>query len=163
MKIRKILLTSIFIFVAIACLACVYGCVQSNKNARYIISFNTDGGSEVDSIILNAGDSIVLPDAPVKEGYVFLGWFSDRACTREVNVNLFKARSNMTIFAGWESVETYKHAITIASSSQGKIMLYEPGKPKASMGTEVSVRVVANADYEVSRVYAVGNIDGETI
>lgn len=163
MKIRKILLTSIFIFVAIACLACVYGCVQSNKNARYIISFNTDGGSEVDSIILNAGDSIVLPDAPVKEGYVFLGWFSDRACTREVNVNLFKARSNMTIFAGWESVETYKHAITIASSSQGKIMLYEPGEPKASMGTEVSVRVVANADYEVSRVYAVGNNDGETI
>ena len=37
-------------------------------NTTYIISFNTDGGSEVQSIILKAGERIVLPDPPTKDG-----------------------------------------------------------------------------------------------
>ena len=150
------------VILATVCIVCA-ACSETNDNAKYIISFNTDGGSAVDSIVLNAGDSLVLPDPPVKEGYVFTGWYSDRACTRPVNVSLFKARSNTTIFAGWESVETYPHAVNILTYSEGTVTLYEPQQPAASMGTEVSVRVVPFSEYEIVEVYASGRNDGTKI
>ena len=153
------LFSAILATVSIVCAACS----ETNDNAKYIISFNTDGGSAVDSIVLNAGDSLVLPDPPVKEGYVFTGWYSDRACTRPVNVSLFKARSNTTIFAGWESVETYPHAVYIGEYSEGTVTLYEPQQPAASMGDEVSVRVVPFSEYEIVEVYASGRNDGTKI
>lgn len=150
------------VMLAAVCVVCA-ACAETNDNAKYIISFNTDGGSAVDSIVLNAGDSLVLPDPPVKEGYVFTGWYSDRACTRPVNVSLFRARSNTTIFAGWESVETYPHSIYIGAYSEGTVTLYEPQSPAASMGTEVSVRVLPFSEYEIVEVYALGRTDGAKI
>ena len=159
---RKILILLFSAILATVCIVCA-ACSETNDNAKYIISFNTDGGSAVDSIVLNAGDSLVLPDPPVKEGYVFTGWYSDRACTRPVNVSLFKARSNTTIFAGWESVETYPHAVYIGEYSEGTVTLYEPQQPAASMGDEVSVRVVPFSEYEIVEVYASGRNDGTKI
>ncbi|MGN0222259.1 MAG: InlB B-repeat-containing protein, partial [Prevotella sp.] len=41
---------------------------------KYTITFDTDGGSTVESIILDYGTTIVLSDVPTKEGYEFIGW-----------------------------------------------------------------------------------------
>lgn len=38
------------------------------------ITFNTDGGNNINYIIVEKGAKIVLPIPPVKEGYVFDGW-----------------------------------------------------------------------------------------
>ena len=40
------------------------------------ITFNTDGGSPVESQIIKDGQKIVMPDIPTKEGYYFSGWYS---------------------------------------------------------------------------------------
>ncbi len=127
-------------------------------NTTYIISFNTDGGSEVQSIILKAGERIVLPDPPTKDGYVFTGWYNDRECKRPVNTSVFKANGNMTIFAGWESVETYPHAITLEKYAEGNVSLLSPIENRAQMGTEVTVAVTPANAYEVASggVVAVG-------
>ena len=41
------------------------------------ISFDTDGGSNIDSIVIKIGDTISKPDTPTKEGYTFKGWYID--------------------------------------------------------------------------------------
>ena len=38
------------------------------------VSFNSDGGSAVESITLPAGEALSLPEAPQREGYTFDGW-----------------------------------------------------------------------------------------
>ena len=41
----------------------------------YTVAFNTDGGSSVASINQNFDTQITSPDNPIKEGYIFSGWF----------------------------------------------------------------------------------------
>ena len=41
---------------------------------KYTLTFDTDGGSVLNSMLLEAGDSITYPKNPTKAGYVFNGW-----------------------------------------------------------------------------------------
>ena len=41
---------------------------------EYTITFDTDGGSEIDPITQDFGTEITSPEDPVKEGYTFNGW-----------------------------------------------------------------------------------------
>ena len=54
---------------------------RKTPNAEYkgcMVSFDTQGGPFVDSIFGKVGDAITLPaEAPVREGYRFLGWCND--------------------------------------------------------------------------------------
>ena len=93
---------------------------------------------------------LTLPDAPVKEGYVFTGWFLDNECQREVNVALFRVVSNTTIFAGWESVDTYRHFIDFdLDIEDGTLKVVSPEDGRASYGTEVMISVVPDDGYEL--------------
>lgn len=44
-----------------------------------IVSFNTDGGSEVDSQTVRYGDSATEVEDPTKDGYTFAGWYYEDA------------------------------------------------------------------------------------
>lgn len=150
---RKIMIA---LLVLAALVLAASGCNQT-RGTKYIISFNSNGGSEVDNIILNAGDPLPEPVEPVREGYVFIGWFYDIDCTRPVMVERFRATSNMTLFAGWESVETYPHSITVATTFGGSVTVVFPEEVSAaSMGTEVKLNVLPLSGYECVSVTAVG-------
>lgn len=41
---------------------------------EYTVTFDTDGGSEIDPITLEYGAAITAPANPEKEGYTFVGW-----------------------------------------------------------------------------------------
>ena len=45
--------------------------------AKYTINFVTNGGSEVDSITQYYNSLVTPPTSPTKEGYTFVGWFTD--------------------------------------------------------------------------------------
>ncbi|MBQ2897298.1 MAG: InlB B-repeat-containing protein, partial [Clostridia bacterium] len=65
------------------------------------VKFNSNGGSEVESIKVELGGKISAPQAPTKDGYVFAGWFSDKALKNKYNFdNVVKA--GMTLYAAWE-------------------------------------------------------------
>ena len=42
---------------------------------NYTINFNSDGGSWVDSQVVEQGQYAWEPDGPVRDGYNFLGWY----------------------------------------------------------------------------------------
>ena len=63
-----------------------------NEN-NYTITFDTDGGSEIDSITQAYGTEIAKPNNPEKEGYVFVGWDKEIPSTMPAE--------NITITAIW--------------------------------------------------------------
>ena len=125
---RSILIILALILLASTCV--LFACSSGGDNApsSYIVSFNTGGGTPVKSITVKNGETITLPEPPVKEGFVFIGWYFDNNFEREVNASVFRAVSNVTIFAGWESVETYRHPITVSNYPFGKIKVKGPGQ-----------------------------------
>lgn len=47
------------------------------KEKTYAITFDTDGGSAVEQVVVKEGESVTLPTEPTKEGFRFNGWLLD--------------------------------------------------------------------------------------
>lgn len=67
------------------------------------VIFNSNNGSLVDSIEVRKGATIGLPEEPTKEGYVFLGWYTD------VNLEILfddtmAITSDLILYAKWEAL-----------------------------------------------------------
>lgn len=67
----------------------------------YTITFNSNGGTEIESITAEANTEISLP-RPTKENNLFTGWFLDPECTTPA-VNPIVLTSDIVLYAGWES------------------------------------------------------------
>ena len=67
---------------------------------KLTLTFDTDGGSKIDSVTGASGAVISLEKyVPVKEGYEFAGWYSDKGLTTKVTqVTL---NGNTTVYAKW--------------------------------------------------------------
>ena len=67
---------------------------------RVTVRFETFGGTPIDAVTAEAGEAIVPPEAPEKEGWVFLGWDLDRACEgEEVELPTVMPASSVTYYA----------------------------------------------------------------
>ena len=67
---------------------------------RYTISFDSNEGSEVESIEDDYNSPVTAPTAPLKEGYKFAGWYSDKELTKVYNFTTIPAQ-NITLYAKW--------------------------------------------------------------
>ncbi len=80
----------------------IYTAITQGGNpatSSYIVTFNTNGGSEVKAVKVSRGDKVTAP-AVTKEGYVFDGWYADSAFT--VPFDFDKAiTKDITIYAKW--------------------------------------------------------------
>ena len=94
---------------------------------EYLITFNSDGGSDVPAVNVKRGDTIVEPVPPIKEGYTFDGWY------KEDNIWDFenKVYSDLTLISKW-SLNTY----TITIDTDGGMPI-EPLSFK--YGEEISI------------------------
>jgi len=75
------------------------GVACGDKNA-VSVKFNTDGGEKLSSVELKKGESFELP-TPVKEGYSFEGWYTDKDFSGDP-VTEMVADKNVTYYAKWE-------------------------------------------------------------
>ena len=71
----------------------------------YTVTFNTDGGSAVDSQTVNYNSTATTPTAPTKTGYTFAGWYTDTECTVEYKFSEV-VTENITLYAKWIEVIT---------------------------------------------------------
>ncbi len=63
------------------------------------ITFDSNGGSKVESITLKPGESIVLP-TPTKEGYEFEGWYLNE----ELYTETVMGNKDVTLVAKWKEI-----------------------------------------------------------
>lgn len=71
----------------------------------YTITFDVDGGSPVDPITAEYNNRVYAPADPVKDGFVFDGWYADEALTIRYEFN-FMPKENITVYASWIDVST---------------------------------------------------------
>lgn len=76
--------------------------VYAKWTELYTISFDTDGGSEVSSITGEKGTEVSAPEAPVRDGYVFDGWFADEECTQPYVFSTLT--ESCTVYAKWHAL-----------------------------------------------------------
>lgn len=74
--------------------------VDSSKPITYTIKFNTNGGNNINSQNIIAGNKIIQPANPTKAGYNFSGWYSNSLLTQSYNFSSI-VNSNMTLYAKW--------------------------------------------------------------
>lgn len=77
------------------------------------ITFIENGGSEVGDLTLTPGEPFTEPTPPTREGYVFIGWFTDSSLTQAYEFTIVP-NQNLTLYAKWISVTEYG-AISIAA------------------------------------------------
>lgn len=73
----------------------------------YSITFNTNGGSYISGQSVESGKIIIKPNDPVRQDYVFKGWYSD---INLENVYDFSSAvtGNITLYAKWNNTYTVK-------------------------------------------------------
>ena len=77
--------------------------ITANDNTNYYtITFDTDGGSSIDSIVVANNDTLEEPASPTKEGYTFLYWELDG---EEYDFTT-KVTSDITLTAVWKENKT---------------------------------------------------------
>ncbi len=69
----------------------------------YAVSFDAAGGSDVTSQNVKKGQLAAKPACdPVRDGYVFAGWFSDKECTKAFDFENTKITSDICLHAKWD-------------------------------------------------------------
>ena len=68
--------------------------------ARCTVSFETNGGSEVESQTVTVNSVIKEPTAPTKDGFDFAGWYTDKELNTKYDFSE-KAAKNFTLYAKW--------------------------------------------------------------
>lgn len=81
----------------------------------YLVCFQTDGGSLVMNQTILYGQKASIPNLPVKEGYIFIGWYQDINKTILYDFDL-SITSDRTLYAKWKKI-TY--AITFDTQGYG--------------------------------------------
>lgn len=73
----------------------------TSEASEYSITFDSKGGSLVNSITQENGTALTLPSNPTKEGFVFAGWYLDEETTDLFEENIMPEH-NITLYAKWE-------------------------------------------------------------
>ena len=77
--------------------------------AKYTVSFDTDGGSTVESQTVVTGNKATKPAVnPTKNGYNFVGWYTDNTYTTEFDFENTIITDNTTIYAKFEDASIFK-------------------------------------------------------
>lgn len=75
--------------------------LYKGKVETITITFDSKGGSTVDSITINKGTELILPKDPTYAGYTFKGWYDINETPIHNNVLL---EEDTTLYAKWEKI-----------------------------------------------------------
>jgi len=97
------------------------------------VTFNTDGGSEVEAITVKYGEKVTLPETdPTKDGVNFAGWYTDAEFTTPYTDAAIKA--DTVLYAKWSTDPVY--TITLNYNYEGS--------------KDASVKAVKESEYKVT-------------
>lgn len=78
-----------------------YSVLEDDLITKHTVSFNTDGGTEIAPVEVEDGQLLTAPEAPVKDGFIFTGWFVNEEHSERFLFEETKVTSDMTLYADW--------------------------------------------------------------
>lgn len=99
-----VVLAMVSLVVSVFLVACNDANKPDNQDTEtyYSVTFDTDGGSEVTSVRVKENECIAEPTAPAKEGFAFVGWFTNKDCGEDSVYDFATpVTSNCVLYAGW--------------------------------------------------------------
>ena len=102
---KKILSILIIAALVVTQSAPVFACTVKEKISEkvYTVTFNSNGGSAVDSQKVKYNNLVQKPQDPVRSGYTFKGWYYKE---KSFDFNKTKVKRSMTIKAKWNKNST---------------------------------------------------------
>jgi uncharacterized repeat protein (TIGR02543 family) len=76
------------------------GVITDSSWKAYIVNFNSNGGSAVNIQGVDPSTMAIAPTAPTRNGYEFLGWYSDVQLNKPYDFNV-GITAHTTIYAKW--------------------------------------------------------------
>ena len=117
----------------------------STATQTYTAQFDTNGGSAVDKVKTDKNGKIERPADPTKEGYIFVGWYSDSKLTKPFDFSA-ELTANSTLYAKWK--ENNEIILTIGSrkiSVFGREIKNDVAPKIVNDRTMLPIRIVAES------------------
>lgn len=102
---------------------------------KYDVTFNTNGGSAIDSVKVIKGKTLTAPTNPIKDGYTFDAWYTDEALTMQYDFDN-KVTGPFTLYARWLTAGATTHTVTFDYGYYGA--LPEKRSQKVENNTKVN-------------------------
>ncbi|MGN1077662.1 MAG: leucine-rich repeat protein, partial [Candidatus Gallimonas sp.] len=71
------------------------------RSEKYTVTYETNGGSAIGAVKVLNGKTATKPADPVREGYVFLGWYADAEYKTAYSFGAVPVTDNVTVYARW--------------------------------------------------------------
>ena len=128
MKKHLLILIAIMVIICVAMLA---GCdmfkgsqdPNDDEKITFTVTFDTQGGSQIDPITVGEGEALTLPQTPTKEGYIFDGWYLDDSFVEQFNATQ-TISANITVYAKWRLPNTNEVYISFDTDGGSEINGY---------------------------------------
>ena len=123
----------------------------------YTVAFDTNGGSAVDPVTVDAGSTVTKPADPMKSGHNFGGWYKDSTLQTPWNFANDTVTADTTLYAKWTAnppAPSYDdpdptYAVSAPAAENGKIAV----SPKnASAGSTVTITVKPDSGYVLETI-----------
>ena len=72
-----------------------------NAVVKYTVTFDSQGGTTVNTVAVKSGGTVTKPADPTREGYTFAGWFTAVENGEEWNFTSGTVTGNLTLYAHW--------------------------------------------------------------
>src|SRR5690606_38725710 len=129
-RIVRIIVTIVSILIVTACM--------DNNQGPYTVIFNSNGGTPIDSQIVEAGDKVTKPSInPTKDGYTFEYWYLDNEL-EAYNFEL-EVHSNLTLNALWKEIDMDLYLSKIEADYEALKNNFVVNKYQLNMSTKGSV------------------------
>ncbi len=114
----------------------------------YTVTFDTKGGNALPKQGVKEGEKAVKPEAPVKDTYVFDGWYSDDGCTQAFDFDKALS-SDVTVYAKWKEADATADTYFDFEETDGGVSI------AAKAGVDLPQSVVLPSEHEGKAVVAV--------
>lgn len=93
------------LFMAVLAVWTMTGCKEDETVLqKFTVTFDSQGGSEVASQSVYAGEKIVKPESPTKENEYFVDWYKEAECTNVWDFENETVSQDITLYAKWTSI-----------------------------------------------------------
>lgn len=86
------------------------------------VVFETNGGSVTESRNIGWNSTVEEPEIPVREGYIFKGWYIDKELKTAYDFST-RVKGSMTLYAAWENADAFREQI-IMEIGKNKVLVF---------------------------------------